>query len=167
VGTYSGNNLKTVTDPATGAVNLQMADNPEFTSVKTGNTTINDSGLTINGGPSITTAGIDAGGKVISNVAPGVAGTDAVNVDQLTAVDTKVDNVTNTVNNFAGDQSTTNTTINGRGIRYVRTNDTGVRRRWATKRSRRVRTHWLWAAMPKPRRTTRWPLVRTARRRQI
>jgi len=126
VGTYSGNNLKTVTDPATGAVNLQMADNPEFTSVKTGNTTINDSGLTINGGPSITTAGIDAGGKVISNVAPGVAGTDAVNVDQLTAVDTKVDNVTNTVNNFAGDQSTTNTTINGRGIRYVRTNDTGA-----------------------------------------
>ncbi|QWC91638.1 ESPR-type extended signal peptide-containing protein [Cupriavidus metallidurans] len=126
VGTYSGNNLKTVTDPATGAVNLQMADNPEFTSVKTGNTTINDSGLTINGGPSITTAGIDAGNTKIVNVAPGVAGTDAVNVDQLTTVDTKVDNVTNTVNNFAGDQSTTNTTINGRGIRYVRTNDAGL-----------------------------------------
>jgi hypothetical protein len=86
VGTYSGNNLKTVTDPATGAVNLQMADNPEFTSVKTGNTTINDSGLTINGGPSITTAGIDAGNTKIVNVAPGVAGTDAVNVDQLTTV---------------------------------------------------------------------------------
>jgi autotransporter adhesin len=34
--------------------------------------------------------------------------------------------VTNTVNNFAGDQSTTNTTINGRGIRYVRTNDAGL-----------------------------------------
>jgi hypothetical protein len=125
-GTYSGNNLKTVTDPTTGAVNLQMADNPEFASVKTGNTTINDSGLTINGGPSITTAGIDAGNTKIVNVAPGVAGTDAVNVDQLTAVDTKVDNVTNTVNNFAGDQSTSNTTVNGRGIRYVRTNDTGL-----------------------------------------
>ncbi|WP_368530052.1 hypothetical protein, partial [Enterobacter cloacae] len=34
--------------------------------------------------PSITTGGIDAGGKVIGNVAPGVAGTDAVNVDQMT-----------------------------------------------------------------------------------
>ncbi|KTF08163.1 hemagluttinin motif domain protein, partial [marine sediment metagenome] len=34
----------------------------------------------------IATTGINAGNLVISNVAPGVAGTDAVNVDQLTAL---------------------------------------------------------------------------------
>ncbi|WP_431513719.1 ESPR-type extended signal peptide-containing protein [Variovorax sp. DAIF25] len=44
---------------------------------------LGSSGLTIAGGPSVTTSGIDAGGKVITNVAPGVADTDAVNVSQL------------------------------------------------------------------------------------
>jgi autotransporter adhesin len=63
-----------------------MAENPEFTSVVTGNTTINTNGLTIVGGPSITNTGINAGSLTITNVAPGVNGTDAVNVDQLTAV---------------------------------------------------------------------------------
>ncbi|MEF3082658.1 YadA-like family protein [Luteimonas sp. SMYT11W] len=49
------------------------------TDVKLGNT-----GLTIVGGPSVTLAGIDAGGSVITNVAAGSAPTDAVNVSQLT-----------------------------------------------------------------------------------
>ncbi|ASK20579.1 hypothetical protein CEK60_15290, partial [Halomonas sp. N3-2A] len=40
----------------------------------------------IAGGPSITNTGIDAGNTTITNVAPGVNGTDAVNVDQLTDV---------------------------------------------------------------------------------
>ncbi len=44
---------------------------------------LGSTGLTIAGGPSVTTSGIDAGGKVIANVAPGVADTDAVNVSQL------------------------------------------------------------------------------------
>ncbi len=44
---------------------------------------LGSTGLTIAGGPSVTTSGIDAGGKVITNVAPGVADTDAVNVSQL------------------------------------------------------------------------------------
>ena len=69
-------------------VSLSFSDTPTFTSVTAdtftaGNTTINTDGLTIAGGPSITTAGINAGNKVISGVAPGVAGTDAVNVNQL------------------------------------------------------------------------------------
>ncbi len=85
-GTYTGANLKTVTDPANGAINIQMTDAPEFTSVKTGNTTINNAGLTIVGGPSVTNVGINAGNTVITNVAPGVNGTDAVNVSQLTTV---------------------------------------------------------------------------------
>ena len=41
-------------------------------SVKTGNTTLNTSGLTIIGGPSVTTAGINAGNKAITNVASGL-----------------------------------------------------------------------------------------------
>lgn len=52
-------------------------------SVTVGNTRIDTTGLTIVGGPSITTAGIDAGSSRITNVATGVDGTDAVNVDQL------------------------------------------------------------------------------------
>ncbi|MGY4679417.1 YadA family autotransporter adhesin, partial [Ursidibacter arcticus] len=42
------------------------------------------------GGVTINNQGINAGNKVISNVAPGVRGTDAVNVNQLNAVDKKV-----------------------------------------------------------------------------
>ena len=53
-------------------------------SVTTGNTTINNSGLTITNGSSVTSSGIDAGGNKITNVATGTDGTDAVNVDQLT-----------------------------------------------------------------------------------
>ncbi|NOG31356.1 hypothetical protein HLB35_05505 [Halomonas sp. TBZ9] len=36
-GTYTGANLKTVTDPATGAINLQMTDSPDFTNVNVTN----------------------------------------------------------------------------------------------------------------------------------
>ena len=52
---------------------------------KAGDTTINNNGLTIKNGPSVTKNGVDAGGKKITNVAPGTDGTDAVNVDQLNA----------------------------------------------------------------------------------
>ena len=48
--------------------------------------TINNEGLTIKDGPSVTTKGIDAGGKTIANVADGKADTDAVNVRQLNAI---------------------------------------------------------------------------------
>ena len=52
-------------------------------SVTTGDTTINNNGVTIHNGPSITKDGIDAGGKTISNVANGTNATDAVNKGQL------------------------------------------------------------------------------------
>ncbi|MBS5917936.1 MAG: YadA-like family protein [Negativicoccus succinicivorans] len=55
-------------------------------SIKAGNTTINNDGLTVQGGPSVTTDGIDAGKNVITNVAAGTKDTDAVNVSQLKAV---------------------------------------------------------------------------------
>jgi autotransporter adhesin len=50
-----------------------------------GGTTIDGNGLTIAGGPSITTGGIDAGGQKITNVTAGTDPNDAVNVSQLSA----------------------------------------------------------------------------------
>ncbi|MBD7955065.1 YadA-like family protein [Stenotrophomonas sp. Sa5BUN4] len=52
-------------------------------SVAIGNTLLDNNGLTLVGGPSITSAGIDAGSSRVTNVAAGVDGTDAVNVDQM------------------------------------------------------------------------------------
>ncbi|MDU4253494.1 YadA-like family protein [Pseudomonas sp.] len=107
-GTYSGSNLRTEVD-ANGHLQLQMADNPLFDSVTTGNTTISNDGLTIIGGPSITLAGIDAGNQKIINVAPGdisAGSTDAINGSQLNATNQQVDqnttdisNVTTNINN--------------------------------------------------------------------
>ena len=54
-------------------------------SIKTGNSTLNTNGLTISGGPSVTSTGINAGNKVVSGVSQGVAGTDAVNKSQMDA----------------------------------------------------------------------------------
>ena len=54
--------------------------------VTTGDTIVTSDGLVINGGPSVTKNGIDAGNKVITNVAAGRIGagsTDAVNGSQL------------------------------------------------------------------------------------
>ncbi|RRH78735.1 hypothetical protein EH244_32245, partial [Variovorax beijingensis] len=64
-------------------VQIATSATPNFTSVTTGDTVMNNNGLTIAGGPSVTITGIDANNTVITNVAPGVAPTDAVNVDQL------------------------------------------------------------------------------------
>ena len=55
-------------------------------SIKIGDTNITDNGLTINGGPSITKTGINAGGLNITNVKAGVNDNDAVNVSQLKKV---------------------------------------------------------------------------------
>ena len=63
---------------------VSLNENIEFTEVKTGDTTISSNGVSIAGGPSMTKEnGINAGGKVITNVAAGVNDTDAVNVSQL------------------------------------------------------------------------------------
>ncbi|ENX61649.1 hypothetical protein F885_01429, partial [Acinetobacter higginsii] len=52
-------------------------------SVRAGDTLINDNGVTIANGPSITKSGINAAGNPISNVGAGVDDTDAVNKGQL------------------------------------------------------------------------------------
>ncbi|WP_057971247.1 hypothetical protein [Lysobacter antibioticus] len=67
-------------------VSFELADDITVNSVTAGATTLNSTGLTITGGPSVTAAGINAGGQVITNVAAGVAATDGVNKSQLDAV---------------------------------------------------------------------------------
>ncbi|MFV5683782.1 ESPR-type extended signal peptide-containing protein [Acinetobacter pittii] len=59
---------------------------------------LNNTGLVIAGGPSVTTQGINAGNKQITNVAAGTSATDAVNKGQL---DTAISNVNNNVNELA------------------------------------------------------------------
>jgi autotransporter adhesin len=66
------------------------------------------------------------GGTKITNVARGVDDSDAVNMSQLNETNANIANMGDTINNFAGDQTDTYTTVNGRGIRYVRTNDAGL-----------------------------------------
>ena len=80
-------------------------------SVKAGDTTVNNDGVTIAGGPSVTKGGINAGGNTITNVADGVNPDDAVNKGQLDKVDTKVSNVAQNVVNVLGGDAT----VNGNG----------------------------------------------------
>ena len=86
-----GDEGKLTTDDNIGVVsdgrnNLKVRlakDLKGLNSVTTGNTVMNNDGLTIKNGPKIVAAGIDAGGKKITNVAAGEADTDAVNFSQL------------------------------------------------------------------------------------
>ena len=79
-------------------------------SLTIGDTKVNNDGVTITGGPSVTKTGIDAGNKTITNVAPAVNGTDAVNLDQLKAARTVV---------TSNDKSVTiNKTENGNQVTY-------------------------------------------------
>ena len=77
------NNDGVTTNSVTAGDTTINNDGVTTNKVTVGDTTINNDGLTIDGGPSVTKDGIDAGNKKITGVAAGVAGTDAVNVDQL------------------------------------------------------------------------------------
>ena len=59
-------------------------------SLTIGDTKINNGGMTITGGPSVTKTGINAGNKKITNVAPGTDDTDAVNYSQIKDLRTEV-----------------------------------------------------------------------------
>ena len=74
-------NITTEAKPNGVQVKLNKVLN--VTSVKAGDTTINNDGLTVNGGPSVTKSGINAGDKKITGVKAGTDDTDAVNVSQL------------------------------------------------------------------------------------
>ncbi|EDX7838878.1 hypothetical protein C5D82_003995 [Salmonella enterica] len=84
----SNKNIRTVAKD--GQVDILLADNLDVTSVKTGDTLLNTDGLHITGGPSVTTGGINAGNRVISNVGDAVNDTDAVNKRQLDNLSTTV-----------------------------------------------------------------------------
>ena len=82
-----------------GVVKFNLNDKVTLTdagSVTIGDTKVNNDGLTITGGPSITkTGGINAGNQKVTNVAPGTinsTSTDAVNGSQLYNVDQKFNN---------------------------------------------------------------------------
>uniref|UniRef100_UPI00036C9BFB ESPR-type extended signal peptide-containing protein n=1 Tax=Acinetobacter bouvetii TaxID=202951 RepID=UPI00036C9BFB len=82
-----------------------------FDSVKLGDTLINNAGLSIKDGPSITVQGIDAGKKKITNVADGdisASSKDAINGSQLNSTNQNVTNLTQTVTK-QGEQITSNT----------------------------------------------------------
>ncbi|MBE6079573.1 MAG: hypothetical protein E7204_01815, partial [Veillonella sp.] len=94
-----------------GQLKVQLAKDVDLGSTGSltlGNTVVNNNGITITpatGDPvSLTDSGLDNGNKVISNVATGVKGTDAVNVDQLTKAIQEVN---------AGEGSKTHLTVEG------------------------------------------------------
>ncbi|HFG6905530.1 trimeric autotransporter adhesin Ata [Acinetobacter baumannii] len=105
-----------------GSTNYEVSTKKDLTlnSVTTGDSVLNNNGLTIKDGPSITKQGINAGGKQITNVADGINAKDAVNVDQLSKVKenlngriTDTNNQLNDAKKDLGDQiNNTNTKLN-------------------------------------------------------
>ncbi|MBN6064921.1 YadA-like family protein [Aggregatibacter actinomycetemcomitans] len=95
----TANNIRVVNDGANG-LKVNLANNVKLDntgSVTVGDTTLNNNGLTIANGPSVTADGINAGNKTITNVAPGVNPTDAVNVSQLGGLKNDIQNVNNRI----------------------------------------------------------------------
>ena len=113
----AGDNLtvKQDIDAATGehTYTYALSNNIDLTpngSLKIGDTIVNDGGLTIKNGPSVTKTGINAGDLNITNVKAGVNDTDAVNVKQLKDARTVV---------TSNDKSVTvNKTENGNQVTY-------------------------------------------------
>jgi len=73
-GTLTDNNIGVVADNNSNILRLKLAQNINLGtagSLQTGSTTVNNDGVAITGGPSITKTGISAGNKPITNVASG------------------------------------------------------------------------------------------------
>ncbi|WP_407704795.1 YadA-like family protein [Acinetobacter proteolyticus] len=82
IGTVTGEENLTVTKNG-NTIQYGLNRDLDVDSVRAGDTLINDNGVTINNGPSITKSGINAAGNPITNVGAGVNDTDAVNKGQL------------------------------------------------------------------------------------
>ncbi len=129
-----GTNTTAVYDSATNTYKYNVNDNIALTnagSLTVGNTKVDNSGLIITGGPSVTTAGINAGNQKITNVAAGTNATDAVNVSQLDALSTSSNNKTDalgnsTANNLGGGASYDSTTGAVSSPTYVTTKTDGT-----------------------------------------
>lgn len=117
----SDNNIGVIGDGTT--LNIKLAkDLTGLTSVTTGTTVMNNNGITMGGGVSLTTTdGLNNGGKTITNVAPGTAGTDAVNVNQLNTAATKA---TTTVSAGSNINVTPTTAADGHTEYNVKLKDT-------------------------------------------
>ncbi|MFW1673213.1 trimeric autotransporter adhesin Ata [Acinetobacter baumannii] len=87
------------------STNYEVSTKKDLTlnSVTTGDSVLNNNGLTIKDGPSITKDGINAGGKQITNVADGINAKDAVNVDQLSKVKENLNGRVTDTNNQLND----------------------------------------------------------------
>ena len=110
---FTNGSNTTASVAADGVVKYDLNKDVDLTkngSLTIGDTKVNNDGVTITGGPSVTKTGIDAGNKTITNVAPAVNGTDAVNYDQLKAARTVVTSNDNSV--------TVNKTTNGDQVTY-------------------------------------------------
>ena len=125
-GTTSSKNIKTVKNQS-GNLEIQMADDAVFNSLTTGNTVMNNSGITIGSGSSavsLTNTGLNNGGQKITNVAAGTVSatsTDAVNGSQLNTAAIKA---TTTVSDGTNTHVTSSTAIDGHTDYQVNLNDT-------------------------------------------
>ena len=99
---YDSSNIQTQVG-ANGEVTVGLKKDLNVNSVTAGNTKVDNSGITINNpadpskNVSLTGNGLNNGGNTITNVGDGVNDTDAVNVRQLRASQTNVNNLTNNV----------------------------------------------------------------------
>ena len=112
----AANNIGVVSE--NGKLNLKLAKNIDLGSdgsIKIGDTKMDNKGLAIQGGPSVTKGGIDAGSKKITHVAAGeisATSTDAVNGSQLQAVKNDVQNNTQNIYNMGKKVEELGTRIN-------------------------------------------------------
>ena len=112
----AANNIGVVSE--NGKLNLKLAKNIDLGSdgsIKTGDTKMDNKGLAIQGGPSVTKGGIDAGSKKITHVAAGeisATSTDAVNGSQLQAVKNDMQNNTQNIYNMGKKVGELGTRIN-------------------------------------------------------
>ena len=110
---FTNGSNTTASVAADGVVKYDLNKDVDLTnggSLTIGDTVMNNGGLTITGGPSVTKTGIDAGNKKITNLAPATDGTDAVNYNQLKAARTVVTSNDGSV--------TVNKTTNGDQVTY-------------------------------------------------
>ena len=142
---YDSSNIQTQVG-ANGEVTVGLKKDLNVNSVTAGNTKVDNSGIAINNpadpskNVSLTGNGLNNGGNTITNVGDGVNDTDAVNIRQLKAAQTNVNNLTNNVigtdrpnlttydvyGNVADNQNTVVDAINKMntgGIKFFHVND--------------------------------------------
>uniref|UniRef100_UPI00397997AF YadA-like family protein n=1 Tax=Acinetobacter sp. H1(2024) TaxID=3390190 RepID=UPI00397997AF len=143
IGTVAGETNLKVTKTG-NTIQYGLNRDLDLDSVTTGDSKLDTNGLTIAGGPSVTTAGINAANQKITNVAAGTNSTDAVNVSQLDALSTSSNNKTDalgnsTANNLGGGSSYDSTTgavssptytVNGNNVNNVGDAITALDKGW-------------------------------------